>query len=271
MDRSAMPSKAGGWPPRQVRVPGFVLTAGFHPAGSALPRHTHDDPTICYVLAGGFVESSGGREADCPPETLKLMPAGEPHANRFGASETRGLRIDVDRSRFADHPAVHRLLDERRLLHGGAGGRIARRLAGELAVSDETGPVAVEGLVLELVAELARTPRGGPAVHPPRWLLAADDLVRERYLTPPTVTEIARTVGVHPATLARAWRLRFGCSIGERIRGLRVEHAARRLVETADPLSAIAVAAGFYDQSHFTNVFRRHLGVTPASYRAGHR
>jgi AraC family transcriptional regulator len=76
---------------------------------------------------------------------------------------------------------------------------------------------------------------------------------------------------VHPATLARAYRRRFGCSIGERVRALRVEHAARRLLETTEPLSTIAVGTGFYDQSHFTNAFRRQLGVTPAAYRSGRR
>jgi AraC-like DNA-binding protein len=45
-------------------------------------------------------------------------------------------------------------------------------------------------------------------------------------------------------------------------------HAARELAETAEPLSEIALRAGFYDQSHFTNVFRRTLGVTPSAYRA---
>jgi AraC family transcriptional regulator len=263
--------RLGHWTPRQLRVPGFVLTAGRHSAGSVLPRHSHEDPTICYVLSGGFLEASGGAEAECAADTLKLMPAGEPHSNRFGGAETCGLRIDVDRSRFADLPVIYRALDERRLVFGGPGGRIARRLAGELAAADPAGPVAVEGLVLELVAELARAPLAGPAIQSPGWLLAAEELVRSRYVQPPSVAEIARTVGVHPATLARAYRRRFGCSIGERVRALRVEHAARRLLETTEPLSTIAVGTGFYDQSHFTNAFRRQLGVTPAAYRSGRR
>ncbi|MGH7559893.1 MAG: helix-turn-helix domain-containing protein [Gemmatimonadales bacterium] len=40
------------------------------------------------------------------------------------------------------------------------------------------------------------------------------------------------------------------------------------MAETDEPLSEIALRAGFYDQSHFTNVFHRTLGVTPAAYRA---
>jgi AraC family transcriptional regulator len=259
------------WVPRQVQVPGFVLTAGHHPGGSVLPRHSHADPTICYVLYGGFVEASGGWEADCAPGTLKLMPAGETHSNRFGRDETRGLRIDVDRSRFADFPVIHRALDERRQVRGGAEGRIAQRLAGELQTADEAGVVAVEGLVLELVAALVRAPRLVGPRRVPHWLAHAQEVVQARYLAPPSVGEIAGQVGVHPATLARAWREQFGCSIGERIRQLRVEHAATLLRTSTEPLSIIAAAAGFYDQSHLTNLFRQHFGVTPGRYRAAIR
>lgn len=253
--------------PHEVRVPGFVLTLGSHPAGSVLPRHTHPDPTICYVLSGGFSETSAGAVAECPADILKVMPAGEPHSNRFGTGETHGLRIEVDRRRFAEVPEIYRALDERHLQQGGRGGLLARRLAGEIATTDTAGPIAVEGLALELVAELARSRRAAPAIHPPRWLLVAEELVRARFRGTASVGEIARIVGVHPATLARAYRRRFGCTIGERVRMLRVEHAARELLETSEPLSAIAFEAGFYDQSHFTNVFRRQLGVTPAAYR----
>jgi AraC family transcriptional regulator len=264
LERLARPAARLG----SVRVPGFVLTLGVHPAGSALPRHAHDDPTICYVLHGGFTEYTRGASADCGAATLRVTPAGEPHWNRFGTGETRGLRIDVDRDRFADVPDLFHVLDEPRHTAGGRGGDLAHRLMRELTAADSAGPIAAEGLALELVVELARS---GPLLRrgePPRWLNAAEDLIRERYRTGASVGEIARVVGVHPATLARAYRRRFGCTVGERIRALRVEHAASALRETSDRLSEIALRAGFYDQSHFTNVFRRHVGVTPGAFRA---
>src|SRR6185436_7353627 len=72
-----------------MSVPGFVLTLGVHPGNSEIARHHHDDPTICYVLRGGFTEYSRGEAAECGTATLKVMPAGEPHSNRFGRTETR--------------------------------------------------------------------------------------------------------------------------------------------------------------------------------------
>lgn len=255
-----------------VQLPGFVLKLGTHPARSVLARHHHEEPTICYVLRGGFAEYLPGERADCGATTLKVMPAGQIHWNRFGEVETHGLRIDVDPRRFGDAPAILRGLDERFHTTAGRAVELARRLAGELVTGDTATPIAAEGIALELVAELARRGRSAPkGPGTPRWLLAAEEVIRGRFRESLTVAELARVVEVHPATLSRMYRRRFGCTIGDRIRALRVEHAARELATTADRLSVIAVRAGFYDQSHFTNLFRRHYGVTPAAYRAAAR
>jgi len=253
---------------RTMQVPGFVLRLGVHAAGSALPRHFHDDPTLCYVLRGGFTEYSTGDQTGCGPTSLKVMPAGEPHWNRFGSQETRGIRIDVDRERFVDVPAIFRTLGERLQRPGGRTGELVRRLVVEMNAPDSASSVAVEALALEVMVDLARADTASPGRGPPRWLRAAEEIIREQYRTRLSVGALARLVEVHPATLSRAYRRRYGCTIGEQIRRLRVDHAARELLETSDPPSEIALRAGFYDQSHFTNVFRRALGVTPAAYRA---
>jgi AraC family transcriptional regulator len=41
----------------------------------------------------------------------------------------------------------------------------------------------------------------------------------------------------------------------------------RRLVESDDPIAAIALAAGFADQSHLTRALKARTGLTPAVYR----
>jgi AraC family transcriptional regulator len=82
-----------------------------------------------------------------------------------------------------------------------------------------------------------------------------------------TLSAVAGTVGIHPAHLARVFRTQFHCTIGEYVRKLRLDDAARRLGSSEDSIKDIAIDAGFYDQSHFTNAFRRHTGVTPARFR----
>jgi len=79
--------------------------------------------------------------------------------------------------------------------------------------------------------------------------------------------ELAEIVGVHPTYLGRAFRAHYGLSVGEYGRRLRLAWAAAELARGEKPLAEIATSAGFADQSHFTRVFRRHIGTTPARYR----
>jgi len=46
-----------------------------------------------------------------------------------------------------------------------------------------------------------------------------------------------------------------------------VRRAKDLLAETDLPLSEIALASGFSDQSHCARRFREQVGVTPSSYR----
>jgi AraC family transcriptional regulator len=50
--------------------------------------------------------------------------------------------------------------------------------------------------------------------------------------------------------------------------GRRLERAKTLLRRTREPLAAIAQEAGFADQSHLTQMFRREIGVTPGRFRA---
>jgi len=56
-------------------------------------------------------------------------------------------------------------------------------------------------------------------------------------------------------------------TIGEYARSLRLNWALDQLAKTSIPISAVAVAAGYTDQSHLTRVCTAATGVGPAQYR----
>src|SRR5262249_7883642 len=110
-----------------------------------------------------------------------------------------------------------------------------------------------------------------PARAAPRWLSRARDLLEARPAARLTLAEIAAAVDVHPVHLARAFRRRYGCSVGAYPRPLRLDLAARALSSGDAPVSEIALAAGFSDQSHFSRTFKRTTGLTPAEFRSQSR
>lgn len=258
-------------PATAIEVPGFTVTAGVHSAGARLPRHEHARPTLCCVIRGRFTEYVAGRSMDCVSGTVKMTPAAEPHWNHFAACETRGLMIEIDPDRFADRPMVARALGSRLKVDGGEFDRLALAVLRETVLADDAGAVALEGTLLELIAGVAReaAPRAERAL--PGWLAEAREIIRGEPAAGLTLSGVAGRVDVHPVTLARAFRKYFGRSVGEELRAARVAAAARLLAETDAPLSRIALEAGFYDQSHFANTFRRIMGVTPGAYRTAGR
>ncbi|HEU5050479.1 MAG TPA: helix-turn-helix transcriptional regulator [Gemmatimonadales bacterium] len=257
-------------PLRIASLPGVTLTEGLHPAGTSLPWHSHAGPSICLVLEGAFVEYYRGVALDCRPSSLKFTPAGERHWNRFHLADVRGLLIEIDLARHRSAARFEQALS--RSAHFGPGPELllARRLHAEFRSADSAAPLAVEGLLLELLALVARGTRG-ERHGTPAWARRAYELLEAGYVGTLSLGVIASEVGVHPATLARGFRRAYGCTVGEMQRHLRLDLAARQLEQTELPLAAIAQEAGFYDQSHFSNSFRRHFGFSPLRYRRARR
>ena len=79
--------------------------------------------------------------------------------------------------------------------------------------------------------------------------------------------EVARHVGVSPGHLSESLKERTGRSFIELLRETRIQRACELLARTEKPLSEIAAACGFCDQSYFTHVFKDMRGMTPRQYR----
>jgi AraC family transcriptional regulator len=85
------------------------------------------------------------------------------------------------------------------------------------------------------------------------------------------VNDLAHALDLHPSWLGSAYRSATGEGLQETAARYRVEHAARLLRETDESYAAIAIDAGFCDQSHMNRTFRRLLGRTPSIVRDDRR
>lgn len=242
----------------------FTLSELRFPQDYRQPPFEPELPYLAVVLEGALVKSFTQRAIELDRACGLTMPVGATHGARFGSD---GARILVVRPRTPSDP-VAGCFDRLVELRGRELTWLAWRLAGELRASDTAAPLAAEGFALELLAATTREVRveRSPA-RPPPWLRAAEELLRARLADRIGLGELAETVGVHPAYLARAFRAYYGLSVGEYGRRLRLAWAARELARAEKPLAEIAAGAGFADQSHFTRVFKQHVGLTPARYR----
>jgi AraC family transcriptional regulator len=254
---------------RQVESAEFSLAEVAYSPGARLRAHAHENAIFSFHLAGECTERVGRQQWSLEPLTLRYHPPDEVHADRVGARGWRILSIEFtgaafrrlyDRQLVPSEPVM--LLDAELMAFG-------HRLNAELRAADDVSGASIEALVLDVAAKAAQ--RAAPVVRngrPPAWLLGAEELLRARFRQPLVLSDIAYETGVHPVHLARVFHRVFGQTMGDYVRARRIEFACRSMREAAAPLSTIARAAGFADQSHFCRTFRRLIGMTPSQYRA---
>jgi len=247
-----------------AEVDGFTFSELWFPENYVQASFEPELPYLAVVLEGALVKSFPRRALELGRAYAVVIPVGATHGARFGSE---GARILIVRPRSASDP-IAGCFDRVAELRGRELTWLAWRLAGELRASDAAAPLAAEGFALELLAATTREARvERSTARPPAWLRSAEELLRARLTDRIGLGELAETIGVNPTYLARAFRVHYGLSVGEYGRRLRLAWAAAELARGEKPLAEIAASAGFADQSHFTRVFRRQVGTTPARYR----
>lgn len=240
----------------------LVLTETLYPPGLSLARHSHDSAYLTLVVDGVYREGLARATDVCRPRSMRWLPAGEAHTDQYPRG-ARCLHVNVAPGLAHD---VQSQVGPGEL--GGARVRwIGTRLYGEFRQADDVATLAIEGLILELLAECVRVQRKG-ADALPAWLKMAHDILGDEFARKWSLTELASAVGVHPVHLCRGFRTHYGMTMGDFVRRRRVERACILLADPARPLAQVALECGFADQSHFSAVFKRFTGATPAEFRS---
>jgi AraC-like DNA-binding protein len=91
------------------------------------------------------------------------------------------------------------------------------------------------------------------------------DYLEEHFAKSITLTELAAVGGMSPFHLSRQFRARYGLPPYMYLELVRVNRA-RVLLQHGEPISHVAFATGFSDQSHLTRRFKRVVGVPPGQY-----
>jgi AraC family transcriptional regulator len=252
-------------------VDSVVVNRLVHHQARALPNHAHRAGYVSLMLAGDYRETAGLTHFGYQPFTCVYHPPDMEHRDEIGPSGVTLLTLEFKPELFAgmDFTAINlrpiidlsgsrpawELMDLYR--------RITAREGNSQSDSLDLESRAV-ALAFSIVRCSARIPRDL------RSLRRACEYVHAHFSENLTLAQVARASGVHPVYLGQAFRQEFGETLGIYLNRIRVRAAAERLANSDLPLSAIALDFGFYDQSHFTRIFRQLTGATPGVFRAGY-
>jgi len=128
------------------------------------------------------------------------------------------------------------------------------------------------GMLTEMIQSLSDP--AGPCRNTCRWLRADEERIRaaasllnQRMEEPPSLAELARSVGLCESKLKRGFHRVFGRTAFGYLRGQRM-HRARQLLETGEAtVLETASLVGYHNPSHFAAAFRQEFGVNPKQFQ----
>jgi AraC-like DNA-binding protein/ligand-binding sensor protein len=98
-------------------------------------------------------------------------------------------------------------------------------------------------------------------------LRKAERYIWDNYTRKLSLREIAAASGLSAPYFSTVFKEEMGENLSNYLNRLRVEKAAFMLLTTEIPISEVAIACGFEDQSWFSKIFKNNTGFTPGKYR----
>jgi AraC family transcriptional regulator len=239
---------------------------------AVLSNHVHEKPYFCAILEGSYAGKYGSKFQEGHSAETVFRPAGETHSVRFHNAETQVLVIEFTSTLLQRATEHCRGLDVSSSFRSGRLTWLAKRLWAEYCLADSCSRLAVEGLLLEMLVHVSR--QHAPAIERVRvahWLIRVKEQIEETCARGLSVGALAKTADVHPVYLVTAFKKAFRSTPGEFQRQVRIRRAEALLSKRpALPLSEVALATGFFDQSHFSRAFKQVTGFTPSTFRQNH-
>ena len=91
--------------------------------------------------------------------------------------------------------------------------------------------------------------------------------LRANYMNEISLEKVAEEVHLSPAYFSKLFKNEMKCTFSEYLSALRIEYSKELLLHEELPLVEVASLVGFKDQSYFSKVFKKLVGVSPGEFR----
>ncbi|MCX7819370.1 MAG: AraC family transcriptional regulator [Kiritimatiellae bacterium] len=270
---------------RSLREVEVVDAAGrAHPLAGAGDRwHYHAHTELTAIVRGSGLRFIGDDIRSFRAPDVVLIGGGLPHywheaGTTAGFAVQMGPEFEDTLARFGELAALGETwrAAARGVQFSGRG--VPAMLRALRALERARGPDRIARL-LAVLAAIARWPRRDcrPIARAPvptsrrappyRGIQTAVHIAFERFAEPLQLDTLLPELGMSRATFCRQFRRFTGRTFSHFVAEVRLNHAARRLAETEEPVGAIAFASGWNNLSHFHHQFRAMYRCTPLEFR----
>lgn len=255
-------------------LPGLEVLSGYR-INNDFPRHIHQSFIFGLIEQGSRTISLKNQDVKIAPNEIFILNPGQPH-RCFSGSEGHSYRVIrvpthlllkiavqvAEKNQATPYfEKVHYQQKE-----------VVSRFKNTLTVIDEPDSVmhvetAVYQLLAYLLTTLATLP---PSVSAPQtqaeFTARVCSYIQMHYAEPISLEDLSAIACLSPFHFQREFTRMVGITPHEYLTDRRIK-AARQNLQGPDSLADIALASGFFDQSHFSKVFKKYVGISPGVFR----
>ncbi|MDF2501131.1 MAG: transcriptional regulator, AraC family [Anaerosporomusa subterranea] len=235
-------------------------------------KHAHEEYSVGIVEQGSSCFWYEGAVDTINPETMVFLPPGLVHAcnpvNRdlwkykmLFINQAWVQRFMKDKGNDSITNPIVKDVSACGLLQ--TAGRMMERL------SSNTSPLEKEASVLAVFEQALNGEKKSYALRCKQEhskLKVIRDYLQNCFLEKVTLDQLEQASGLNKFHIIRLFKTAFTIPPHTYQTLLRINYAKKELCKDRQ-LAEVALAAGFYDQSHFSKVFKSYTGITPEKYQ----
>ena len=248
--------------------------------------HSHNFFELVYVVSGQCTHRLGNEQSRIKAGDYFIIDTGSEHSyintdKKLEIINCLFMPDYIDRA-LTDCPTLADLLSNKILRFGvpvdicaadrtfhdddGTVSRLMRKMMAEYEAK-RTGYMELLRCYLTqaLVCAVRASENISPKLHPATQSVI--DYLHQNYSLPLSLNAISKQAGYTAPYISSVFSMDMGMTVQCFLQKLRIEKACKLMDETNLSVSSVAQQVGYSDSKHFSEIFRRHKGMSPKAYK----
>ncbi|MEW6194981.1 MAG: helix-turn-helix transcriptional regulator [Bacteroidota bacterium] len=249
---------------------GFRISETHYTSNQTIEFHAHENPSIIILLEGSFTENYLNKSFEHSQTNIIYRPAFEKHSNHFHRAGAKCLNLELLPNLQKTNYQPGLLANQPFAIKGNPFSSIIAKIKNEIKINDAFSKLVLEGLTMEMTAQILRSNSKNNKTMPERLKYIVDYINSSKDFNFSYI-HLAGLIDVHPVYLHKSFKKYVHSTIGEYLRQRKISAVCKEVFNTNKSFGEIALEYGFSDQSHFNKLFKKYTGFTPSQYRFLHK
>jgi len=243
---------------KNIITENFNISITQHDKNELIPNHSHNKPYLCLLLSGNYTENSNKTRMINTGDIL-YRQAGYEHSNEFNTNNNTCLNLELNNS------DLFALTNNIQLPNSEFEKKISISMSKLLiSINQDSDKDIMDLKCYETVLDYFENNK---VKGKTKWINNVINYIQDNPTHKISLNKLAQEFKLHPNYIIRKFKEKTGYKLSEYLEKTRLEYTIQRIINSKEKIGTLAIDSGYFDQSHFNKVFKKHLSISPNQFK----